>query len=69
MKKEEEDNVEGSGEQDSQSQKEKVKVIKAEPTNYSNISRAQEERMCERIARRIVALQKEEKERKESKQK
>ena len=41
----------------------------SETTNYSNMSRAQEERMYERIARRIVALQKEDKERKESKQK
>ena len=67
VKMEEEDDVEGSGEQDSQSQEEKVEVSKAEPTYYSNMSRAQEERMAESIARRVVAIQNEAKERKESK--
>ena len=64
VENEEEDNVKGRGGQDSQ--EEKVEVSKAEATYYS-MSCAQEERMAELIARKVVAIQKEAKERKEYK--
>ena len=62
----EEDDVKGHGGQDSQEVD--VKVSKAEAT-YFSMRHADQERMAELMARKVVAIQNEAKERKESKEK